>query len=118
MINRLPDIISHSPSSDGAAYQLFIPDSLAWFDGHFPGELILPAVVQVDWAIYFGQRLGFDPDRFAGFSRLKFMSVIQPNMQLRLDLVVAGTNLDFVYESAAGVHSKGTVNFRLEGADV
>jgi 3-hydroxymyristoyl/3-hydroxydecanoyl-(acyl carrier protein) dehydratase len=114
---RLPDIIAHRPSGDGAEYLFHIPANLAWFDGHFPDEPILPAVVQVDWAIHFGQSLGFEPDQFAGFARLKFMAIIQPDMLVRLRMTTSETALGFAYESSAGLHSKGTVKFLGEAAD-
>jgi 3-hydroxymyristoyl/3-hydroxydecanoyl-(acyl carrier protein) dehydratase len=107
----LPDVIAHNVSGDSAEYLFDIPAGLTWFDGHFPGDPMLPAVVQVDWAIHFGQRLGFNPDRFAGFARLKFMAVIVPDTLIRLSLVTSGAALRFVYRSATGLHSKGTVKF-------
>ncbi len=115
---RLPDIISHKPSGNGAEYLFHVPVSLTWFDGHFPDDPILPAVVQVDWVIHFGQRLGFSPNRFAGFARLKFMAIIQPDMLVRLNLLVSsGAALEFAYESAAGPLSKGTVKFVEKRSD-
>ena len=113
----LPDVIAHNVSGDGAEYLFDIPAGLTWFDGPFPDNPILPAVVQIDWAIHFGQRLGFDSDRFAGFARLKFMAVIVPDTLIRLSLVASGAGLRFVYESAAGLHSKGTVKFFADRAD-
>ncbi|MDH3510037.1 MAG: hypothetical protein OER85_04180 [Gammaproteobacteria bacterium] len=113
----LPDVIAHKSCGDGAEYLFHIPASLNWFDGHFPDDPILPAVVQVDWAIRFGRRLGFDPDRFAGLARLKFRAVIQPDMLVRLNLAASGVALQFAYQSAAGLHSKGTVKFLEERAD-
>jgi 3-hydroxymyristoyl/3-hydroxydecanoyl-(acyl carrier protein) dehydratase len=113
----LPDIVAFQSSADDLEYLFHIPADLVWFDGHFPDEPILPAVVQVDWAIRFGRWLGFDPDRFAGFARLKFMAMIQPGMLVRLSLVTKGDDLKFAYESAAGLHSKGTVKFSGQYAD-
>jgi len=108
---RFPDVIAQKSSGDSAEYLFDIPAGLTWFDGHFPDDPILPAVVQVDWAIHFAQSLGFDPDRFVGLARLKFKAVIVPGMLVRLSLATSGANLPFVYESAAGLHSKGTVKF-------
>ena len=114
----LPDILAHKSSGDGVEYLFDIPAGLTWFDGHFPDDPILPAVVQVDWAIHYGQQLGFDPDRFVGLARLKFMAVVQPGMLVRLNLAASsGTALRFSYASAAGPHSKGTVKFSAERAD-
>jgi len=113
----LPDILARKLSGEGVEYLFEIPAELTWFDGHFPGDPILPAVVQVDWAIHFGQQLGFDPDRFSGFARLKFMAVIQPGMLVKSRLAAKGEALQFAYLSAAGPLSKGTVKFFTECAD-
>jgi 3-hydroxymyristoyl/3-hydroxydecanoyl-(acyl carrier protein) dehydratase len=96
-------------TDEGHAFRLVVPPDLRWFDGHFPGDPIVPAVVQVDWAIHFGCELGFDPDRFSGFSRLKFKRVITPNTELRLVLTATTDKLGFLFESADGIHSQGTV---------
>jgi 3-hydroxymyristoyl/3-hydroxydecanoyl-(acyl carrier protein) dehydratase len=116
----LPEIVRRENESnsngdgDGTEQVLYlhVPASLAWFDGHFPGDPILPAVVQIDWAIHFGTELGFDPARFSGMDRLKFRSVISPGTTLELRLEAAGDALRFSYESAAGNHSNGAILFR------
>ena len=107
----LPTVVGWRSIEDGNEYMLHIPAELKWFDGHFPDDPILPAVVQVDWVICLGRWLDFDRDRFAGFARLKFMGVIQPDMLIRMTLRASANGLDFVYESVGGVHSKGTVKF-------
>ena len=110
----LPDVIGQKSCGDDAEYLFEIPADLVWFDGHFPDDPILPAVVQVDWAIHFGRRLGFDPDQFVGLAQLKFMAVMVPGMLVKLRLDTSGAALRFVYESAASLHSKGTVKFLAE----
>jgi len=109
----LPEVIERHADSEGATLVLHlqIPASLAWFDGHFPDDPILPAVVQIDWVTYFGADLGFDSRRFSGMDRLKFRSVITPETSLILRLEAAGDALHFSYESASGIHSKGAILF-------
>ena len=106
---RLPTVTGISETDGGREYRLEVSPDLAWFHGHFPGDPVLPAVVQVDWAIHYGRELGFDPDRFRGFSRLKFRRVITPHTELRLTLTTSAGKLGFIFESAAGIHSQGTV---------
>jgi len=113
----LPDIVAFQSSATDLEYLFHIPADLVWFDGHFPDDPILPAVVQADWAIRCGRWLGFDPDRFAGFARLKFKAMIQPGMLVRLHLAKKGDDLKFAYESVAGLHSKGAVKFSGQYAD-
>jgi len=110
----MPDVIGRESNNDGNAQvlQLVVPAALAWFDGHFPGDPMLPAVVQIDWVVRFGAELGFDPNRFSGMDRMKFRSVITPEMILTLRLEAAGDTLRFSYESTEGIHSKGNILFR------
>ena len=106
---RWPTIAWRDERPHEAELLLHIPENLAWFDGHFPGDAILPAVVQIDWAISFGQPLGFSPAGFRGLERLKFTAVISPDTVLRLTLRTDGGTLEFAYSSAGKQHSKGRI---------
>ena len=122
----LPDVIGRDAQQSKRVLYLYVLDSLAWFDGHFPGDPILPAVIQIDWVIHFGTtcdrkiddpkindlRGEPDPDHFSGFHRLKFFSVIEPNTVLRLTLDVADATLQFTLESRTGLHSQGKILFQ------
>lgn len=111
----LPDVIRTEEHGEERILYLQVTDRLAWFDGHFPGDPILPAVVQIDWAIHFGAACGIDPGHFTGMKRLKFHSVIVPDTALRLTLRVKSGTLQFAFASDDGLHSKGEIKF--EGGD-
>jgi len=107
----LPDVIGREGQGAEQILYLYVNDSLAWFDGHFPDDPILPAVVQIGWAIHFGTHCGLNGGRFAGLSRLKFRAVIVPDTVLRLTLDTVDDVLQFVYESRGGLHSTGKIRF-------
>lgn len=120
----LPDVIGRD-GQRGAIQALYlsIPASLSWFDGHFPADPILPAVVQIGWVMHFGSHChpgdhsDSDQRRFAGMNRLKFRQVIVPDTVLRLTLESADGELQFRYESRDGLHSKGTIRFDCSDGD-
>jgi acyl-coenzyme A synthetase/AMP-(fatty) acid ligase len=99
--------------SHRAVFELVAPRSLFYFDGHFPDVPILPGVVQLDWAIAFGQRCFNLPPDFLGVHALKFQQVIQPEIPVVLELVYDETKscMTFKLTSPAGQHGSGRILF-------
>lgn len=108
---RYPTVLSREVRADSLDLMLYLPANLLWFDGHFPGEPVLPAVVQVDWAVHYGRDLGCDPRKFVGMPRLKFKVVIPPESELKLSLGWKNLRLKFSYSSQPVTHSEGTLAF-------
>lgn len=76
----------HSEGSLGQATWK-IPAHLPYFDGHFPGNPIFPAVGIVDATIYVLRGLLQQPHfYFAHFPVAKFLSPIQPEQSVRIEL--------------------------------
>lgn len=70
----------------GVRLALQVPSDLAWFDGHFPGDPILPGVAQVGWAIRLAREylgLARDPAVLEG---VKFHRPVRPGATLELEL--------------------------------
>ena len=63
----------------------FIPQSLAWFEGHYPDQPVLPGVVQTHWVTELSQIL-FNVKEFQGINALKFINMILPETPLKLIL--------------------------------
>jgi acyl-coenzyme A synthetase/AMP-(fatty) acid ligase/3-hydroxymyristoyl/3-hydroxydecanoyl-(acyl carrier protein) dehydratase len=96
--------------------ELVVPPDLLYFDGHFDLAPVLPGVVQVDWAIFYGRRHFALPAAFRGIQTLKFQQMIQPGVAVQLELVheQAKESLHFRYFSAAGTHASGRILFGID----
>ncbi|HJU84445.1 MAG TPA: hypothetical protein VJ600_09560 [Holophagaceae bacterium] len=83
------------------------------FLGHFPGQPILPGVVQIDWALRLGMARFGPLGTFRALEHLKFQDIIRPAEPLTL---ILGWNEDrrelaFEYRGASGAKSKGFAVF-------
>ena len=108
---KAPQIIWSHIAQDAAVFLLHVDPDTAWFAGHFPGQPVLPGVVQIDWAITLAKNIGIDEAAFSGIPRVKFSSLVLPDAVLRLSLEKTVAGLRFRYESNQGVHSQGSVGF-------
>lgn len=106
-----PEIIRETIESNKVSLELFMPESLHYFKGHFPVAAILPGVAQANWAMeYIEQYLGYKASAFNGFTGLKFQQIIAPNYQVELTLERINENkAKFSYSSEHGQHASGKV---------
>lgn len=95
---------------------LHIPDNLFYFNGHFPGNPVLPGVVQTHWAIHYARQHFTGLDTFTGLEAIKFQHIIHPGALVSLELQwqPERTRLHFSYSSARGRHASGRVLFSCE----
>ena len=93
------------------------PDSPA-FDGHFPATPILPAVVQVDWAIRLAREHFALPPHFNALRSLKFLRIVQPPVRLTLSLepTVDGRGVTFTFAHGGSACSSGRIEFSDDAA--
>ena len=86
---------------------------MGYLQGHFPGQPVLPGVVQLHWAISLARRGLSLPPNFIGIEALKFHRIIEPSTPLRLALEQSDDagKLRFSYTSELGTHSQGRILF-------
>ncbi|MEO8062549.1 MAG: hypothetical protein ABI821_07355 [Pseudomonadota bacterium] len=97
---------------------LDITADLAAFNGHFPDTPILPAVAQIDWAVRIARAEFTLPARFQALRSLKFLAIVQPPVELTLDLTraVDGRSVAFTYLRAGTACSSGRIEFTDDAA--
>jgi 3-hydroxymyristoyl/3-hydroxydecanoyl-(acyl carrier protein) dehydratase len=89
------------------------PEHLA-FQGHFPGQPILPGVVQMDWATQFGTLAYGALGRFLGVEHLKFLGLILPNETVGLNLRFDAKRGRLRFTFAVGTNRKSTGTILFE----
>ncbi|MDR3669386.1 MAG: hypothetical protein P4L36_00995 [Holophaga sp.] len=112
MSSALPTVLERV-SGPEEAYTLAMGPELAVFQGHFPGNPVLPGVVQVDWAIRFGIQAFGPLEGFRGVDQLKFQGMIRPGdvVELHLGFAADRGRLSFRYMAGAERKSSGVVLF-------
>jgi 3-hydroxymyristoyl/3-hydroxydecanoyl-(acyl carrier protein) dehydratase len=108
----LPPIAAvHRPAEREVTLELDLADHHPAFAGHFPGQPILPGVVQIDWAVRLGaEYLGAGCSIAVDF-QVKFRRVIRPGagVELTLRLAPEKNSLSFEYRHGGEVASVGRV---------
>jgi 3-hydroxymyristoyl/3-hydroxydecanoyl-(acyl carrier protein) dehydratase len=111
--------------------ELFIPEDLAYLNGHFDQIAIVPGVTQIQWAVYYAQQhidklVDAHPktsalpteqtlkDGFYEMQVIKFKSLIFPKttIQLSLRLVDDSSKLYFRFHSDTQEFSSGRLYFK------
>ncbi len=108
---RLPEILAVDRPAEGqVVLTLSLPGESAVFAAHFPGQPILPGVVQLDWAIRLADRYLGTGQRVACDFQVKFRRVIPPEspvtLTLRLD---AARRLDLEYRIGEEIAATGRI---------
>jgi 3-hydroxymyristoyl/3-hydroxydecanoyl-(acyl carrier protein) dehydratase len=106
-----PEVLAERRAPERWEQDLRVPADLACWPGHFPGQPILPGVLQLDWAIRLLVRWrGGEawPRRVEG---LKFKQVVRPGevLTLTLEQEPGGARFRFVLARAGTTISLGRI---------
>ncbi len=111
---KLPQALKLELTSDGVRLGLKVPEDLLYFPDHFAAYPLLPGVVQLAWAEYFGKLFFIIDKPFSCMEVIKFTQVIRPGDELTLDLdwKAATGKLYFNFSSERGAHSSGRMVYK------
>jgi 3-hydroxymyristoyl/3-hydroxydecanoyl-(acyl carrier protein) dehydratase len=104
----LPKVLSRVEEASGLVLMLDVVPEMKVFEGHFPGNPILPGIVQLHWAVGIAMAEYAFRDAPFEIKRLKFKSIVQPPRVLELTLCRSTENeVEFKFTSTDQVHSMG-----------
>jgi len=111
--HKIPRVLSWVDEISRHKLLLGISPEMECFKGHYPGNPILPGIVQLHWAIGFSiSLLGFSGVPF-DIKRLKFKNIVQPPRVIELVLSKSSTNIgQFQFSSVGQIHSLGSLVFK------
>lgn len=105
---ELPPVISKIEEISRHSLLLEVSADMTVFQGHFPGNPILPGIVQLHWATGISMALFSFTEAPCEVKRLKFKNIVQP--PAILELVLRRPNkheIHFQFNSAGQIHSMG-----------
>ena len=109
-----PEFLSAHREGESATIEITVSPGLHWFGGHFPGQPVLPGVVQTHWAALLASAIFNQPDEFSGLTRLKFKAPLLPDQTVFLQLTHSPARrlINYRYHSSDTDFSSGTLHFR------
>lgn len=110
--SAFPFLLSHDASADNLRLTLDIKSDLDCFRGHFPGNPVLPGVVQLHWAAAIGMAFFGYSELPTEILQLKFKAVIVPPTAITLALTrTVSADIRFEYSTGNQQHSLGILRF-------
>ena len=103
-----PYVVDFFKDADSVEFSLIFPHESNFFKGHFTDFPIVPGVVQLFFAKEFIKdtfSIDFVPEKV---KKIKFSSVIKPDMPVNLELVKKETSVEFKYFGKDKIFSSGT----------
>jgi 3-hydroxymyristoyl/3-hydroxydecanoyl-(acyl carrier protein) dehydratase len=114
---RFPLVRSVTADCEHLRVMFDITSDLIWFHGHFPGQPVLPGVVQLHWAVLVATTCLDVAGVPTEIKRLKFKKVFTPPQGLELTLRECGSaEAQFRFSFADEEYSEGRLLFPSDAA--
>lgn len=112
-----PHVRSVTADAEGVCVTLDVTSDLNWFRGHFPGQPVLPGVVQLHWAVLVATACLDLAGVPTEIKRLKFKKVFTPPQDLELTLRLCGVaEAQFQFRYEGEEYSEGRLVFPVDAA--
>lgn len=107
-----PEVVVWAKEPNRLRYLLNIAADAPCFAGHFPGNPILPGIIQLHWAVLLARRHLSPPALPMQIKGVKFRNTVRPPrlLELRLEPLDVG-RVAFSLIGKAGIHSLGSLVF-------
>ncbi|MDR3500933.1 MAG: AMP-binding protein [Parvibaculum sp.] len=106
----IPTVVSRHIGETEVRLDLKLEPELLWFEGHFPGQPILPGVAQLHIAASMAEEVWGEFPTGQEMSRVKFRHVMQPGDEVTLVLERKGSGrIDFRYTKGDEVAASGAL---------
>jgi 3-hydroxymyristoyl/3-hydroxydecanoyl-(acyl carrier protein) dehydratase len=103
------DVLDERSAGSSLVRVLRVREDVASLAGHFPGHPVVPAVVQIQWAMDAAERLAGPVPALRRLEALKFKAIIRPGqlVEVAVELSAAGDAVQFRIGCGDRVFSSG-----------
>lgn len=106
--DEIDSIYNQAGENEEGACTFSVPGTFSGYRGHFPGNPILPGIVQLSFIRRLAERRLGRPLRLAGVRRIKYLRLITPDMPVTLTLTLEpGEKEDTWAANASFVNAEG-----------
>lgn len=112
-----PEFIDLARKGNVVTGEMRMPEELTYFEGHFPGAPLLPAVSQIRFVLLAIERALAQPVRGRGIGRTKFTAMIHPGARIgfRIQIDEKRGEASFLLSEGRKDVSSGRLSFHLGG---
>ncbi len=111
-----PEVLERSGEAEEREWSCRVPADLACFAGHFPGSPVVPAALQLDWALALGAEILGRPPRVAEIETLKLHAPLGPGDRFRIRVRrCPGDRLELRIWDDQKEHARGRVRLAAPG---
>jgi len=115
--DNLENIKILEKNDDSVSLTFTVPKENAYYDGHFPGNPILPAVAQMEIIVRFADQFFGTGIFVSRIKRMKFNKIITPGLPLLLRIDKKDNAISYTFSSPDenDTYSSGTFSFHKNG---